>query len=82
MISCFPHENEEFLTEAPSYKVPDPVRVRFGKHLQELRTSRGITQMQLAMTSGLDRSFISDMERGVKEPAISTLEQIAIQREF
>lgn len=64
--------------EAPSYKVPEPIGIRFGRHLHNIRTSRGVTQMQLAERSGLDRSFISDMERGVKEPTISTLELIAL----
>jgi DNA-binding XRE family transcriptional regulator len=64
--------------EAPSWKGREPVRIRFGKRLHELRTSRGYTQMQLAMNAGLDRSFISDIERGVKEPTISTLDMLAI----
>jgi transcriptional regulator with XRE-family HTH domain len=34
--------------------------------------------MRLAMNAGLDRSFISDIERGVKEPTISTLDMLAI----
>jgi hypothetical protein len=33
----------------PSYKAPDPVKVRFGKRLRELRTSKGSVQPQLAM---------------------------------
>lgn len=70
----------EYMTqpEAPSWKSREPVRVRFGRRLNELRTSRGYTQMQLAMHAGLDRSFISDIERGVKEPTISTLDLIAV----
>ena len=61
---------------APSWKGMEPVRKRFGKRLYELRSSKGYTQMQLAMQAGLDRSFISDIERGVKEPTVSTLDQI------
>jgi DNA-binding XRE family transcriptional regulator len=64
--------------EAPSWKGREPVRVRFGRRLHELRTSKGYTQMQLAMNAGLDRSFISDIERGVKEPTISTLDMLAV----
>lgn len=63
---------------APSWKQPEPISIRFGRRLSELRNGRGVTQMQLAQRSGLDRSFISDMERGVKEPTISTLEVLAI----
>jgi len=73
-------ERAAFMTnhEAPSWKGKEPVRIRFGKRLNQLRTERGYTQMQLAMNAGLDRSFISDIERGVKEPTISTLDLLAI----
>lgn len=45
--------------------------------LREMRESRGYTQMQLAMNASLDRSFLSDLERGVKEPTLTTLNMIA-----
>jgi transcriptional regulator with XRE-family HTH domain len=64
--------------EAPSWKGREVVSLRFGKRLHELRTERGMTQMQLAMRAGLDRSFISDIERGVKEPTISTLDLLSV----
>ena len=63
---------------APSWKGVQPVRVRFGKRLHELRIGAGYTQMELAMRAGLDRSFISDIERGVKEPTISTLDLFSL----
>ena len=59
---------------APSWKGKTPIGVRFGARLNQIRTERGYTQLKLADVSGLDRSFISDMERGVKEPTISTVE--------
>jgi transcriptional regulator with XRE-family HTH domain len=37
-----------------------------------------VTQIQLAERADLDRSFISDMERAVKEPTIQTLDAIAL----
>ena len=61
---------------APSYKAP--INIRFGNRLQEVRTSKGMTQMQLAIEAKLDRSFISDIERGVKEPTTGSLDQIAV----
>lgn len=63
--------------QAPSYKGRAPIKQRFGARLHEIRTAKGYTQMQLAMQAGLDRSFLSDIERGVKEPTISTVELIA-----
>jgi transcriptional regulator with XRE-family HTH domain len=62
---------------APTWEGPNLVSTRFGRRLRDLRLSSGMTQMQLAMAARRDRSFISDLERGVKEPTISTLESFA-----
>jgi transcriptional regulator with XRE-family HTH domain len=50
---------------------------RFGKHLQRLRTSRGLTQEQLAVTAGLTRTFVTRMELGQYDPSLSTLVRLA-----
>lgn len=50
---------------------------RFGKHLQRLRTERGLTQDQLAVTAGLTRTFVTRMELGQYDPALSTLVRLA-----
>lgn len=63
--------------KAPSWQGRRPVKERFGSRLYDLRTSRGYTQMELAMRASLDRSFLSDMERGVKEPTLTTLDTLA-----
>ena len=64
-------------TQAPSWKGIDPVGIRLGRRVNQVRTSKGLTQMQVAIDADLDRSFISDIERGVKEPTISTIEMLA-----
>jgi transcriptional regulator with XRE-family HTH domain len=51
--------------------------VRFGKRLRKLRTERGWTQTDVAVHLGMDRSFLSDLERGKREPCLRTLEVIA-----
>jgi len=48
----------------------------FGALLKEARLSKGISQEQLAFESGLDRTFISMLERGVRQPSLSTMFQI------
>ena len=50
---------------------------RFGKQLQRLRTRRGLTQEQLAVTVGLSRSFVTRLELGQHDPSLSTLVRLA-----
>jgi transcriptional regulator with XRE-family HTH domain len=53
------------------------ITVRFGRRLQKLRKERGWTQVQMADALGIDRSYISDMERGKKNVCLPTLEVFA-----
>jgi transcriptional regulator with XRE-family HTH domain len=50
---------------------------RFGKQLQRLRTRRGLTQEQLAVTVGLSRTFVTRLELGQHDPSLSTLVRLA-----
>lgn len=49
----------------------------FGNVLQELRREQGLTQEELAFRSGLDRTYISLLERGLRVPTIDTLFKIS-----
>jgi transcriptional regulator with XRE-family HTH domain len=48
----------------------------FGQALRDIRTSRKISQEQLAFDSGFDRTYISLVERGVRSPTIRSLVQL------
>lgn len=50
---------------------------RFGKQLQRLRTRRGLTQEQLAVTAGLSRAFLTRLELGQHDPSLGTLVRLA-----
>jgi DNA-binding XRE family transcriptional regulator len=63
--------------EPPSWKGKRPIRIRFGERLCELRLSRGYTQVQLAILAGIDRSYYSDIERGIKSPTLDYVEKLA-----
>jgi DNA-binding XRE family transcriptional regulator len=54
---------------------------RFGQRLREFRHSRNITQTRMAVDFGIDRSFISDVERGRKSISLRMLEVIALGME-
>lgn len=49
----------------------------FGKVLKKFRTQKGLSQEQLALDADLDRTFISLLERGLRQPSLNTLLQIS-----
>ena len=49
----------------------------FGQVLRRKRTESGLSQDKLALESGLDRTFISLLERGLRQPSLSTLLELA-----
>jgi transcriptional regulator with XRE-family HTH domain len=49
----------------------------FGVLLQEARKSKGISQEKLAELSDLHRTYISDLERGLRNPTLSTIVTLA-----
>ena len=44
----------------------------FGEQLRQIRKAEGITQEELAFRAGLDRTYISLLERGIKGPTLYT----------
>ncbi len=50
---------------------------RFPTVLRELRLEKGISQEYLAELAGLHRTYISQIERGIKSPSLKSIEQIA-----
>lgn len=49
----------------------------FGKVIKQLREERGLSQQELADYAELDRSYISDMERGRYNPTLQTVYKLA-----
>lgn len=49
----------------------------FGTVLRELRSSKGITQEKLGFDADLDRTFISLLERGLRQPSLATIFQLS-----
>lgn len=49
-----------------------------GKNIQRLRTMNGITLSELAERAGISKSYLSSIERNVKQnPSIQVMEKIA-----
>jgi transcriptional regulator with XRE-family HTH domain len=57
--------------------VSTSIAVRFGSRLRKLRKLREWTQVRTAEELGIDRSYISDMERGKKNVCLPTMEVLA-----
>lgn len=49
----------------------------FGKRLKEIRTKKKMSQGDIARALGVDRSYISGVERGVRNPSLKNIERIA-----
>lgn len=49
----------------------------FGKVLRELRDGNNISQEKLAEYCDLDRTYISLLERGLRQPTITTIFKLA-----
>lgn len=45
----------------------------FARILKEHRQKKGVSQETLALESGLDRTFISLLERGLRQPSLTTI---------
>lgn len=53
----------------------------FGERLRQVRKRRGLTQEELATRADLAGPYISDMERGLKVPSLTTVLQLAMAME-
>ena len=51
---------------------------RFGERVRRLRLQKGITsQMDLALKTGLDRTYIGGIERGERNVALRNIEKLS-----
>ena len=54
------------------------IRKRVGKAVQERRRAKNWSQEDLAEHSGLHRTYVSGVERGVRNPTVTVLEKLAL----
>ena len=53
------------------------MRKLVGRNVRAIRQARGMTQEQLAEKSGFSQQYISDLERGRRNPTVVTLHDLA-----
>ena len=49
----------------------------FGNRVKQMRVSSGLSQERLAFITGLDRTYISGIERGLRNPSLVVIGRIA-----
>ena len=57
--------------------MPEDPRVLFGRRLTQVRKLKGWSQEQLALESGVARSYLSGVERGLRNVALLNIFKLA-----
>jgi len=60
-----------------SSKRPQACQTAFGKALRRRRERLEVSQEALAFTSEIHRTYISELERGLKNPSLTTIDRLA-----
>lgn len=51
--------------------------VLLGLNVRKYRKQRGMTQEQLGLETEMERSYVSDLERGTRNPSVRAVERLA-----
>jgi transcriptional regulator with XRE-family HTH domain len=54
------------------------IRQRLAANLRRLRLSKGWSQEEFAHQAGLHRTYVSDLERGARNPTITVVDKLAV----
>jgi transcriptional regulator with XRE-family HTH domain len=63
--------------KAPRHTSSNHIPAAFGDVLREERKRQNISQEQLALYADVDRTFVSQIERGIRQPTLTTLFKLA-----
>ncbi|MCD2317272.1 helix-turn-helix domain-containing protein [Sphingomonas sp. IC-11] len=53
------------------------IRARLGGNIRRLRLEKGWSQEAYADEAGIHRTYVSDIERGARNPTITVVEKLA-----
>jgi transcriptional regulator with XRE-family HTH domain len=57
--------------------IRSPAHAAFGQAIRAIRNRRGVSQESLALQCGLDRTYISGIERGTRNPSLTNILKLA-----
>jgi transcriptional regulator with XRE-family HTH domain len=57
--------------------IRSPAHAAFGDAIRIARKQRGLSQESLALCSDMDRTYLSGIERGVRNPSLTNIFKIA-----
>jgi len=55
----------------------EDIQSKLGKRIRALRNAKNVSQEALALHAGLHRTYISDIERGIRNVSVKNIEKIA-----
>ena len=50
---------------------------RLGRNVRRLRSAQGLSQEEFADEAGIHRTYVSDIERGARNPTIKIVDRLA-----
>jgi len=54
------------------------IRRQLAQNMRRYRKEKGVSQEQLAFDCGLHRTYVSGVERGLRNPTVTVLEKLAM----
>lgn len=54
------------------------INTQLGMRIRYLRKKKGLSQENLALDSGINKNYLSDLERGMRNPTVNILEKLAV----
>lgn len=53
------------------------IRKRLGANVRRLRLEKGLSQEEYAFEAGIHRTYVSDIERGARNPTATVIQKLA-----
>lgn len=54
------------------------INFEFGQRIKYLRSRQNISQEELSFRCGINKNYLSDIERGTRNPTLKVIEKIAL----